>query len=76
MVYFVFTPHSKLNALPIHRAVTGQCPEKRIVAQLFLMVEVFVVQRLPVNTLHQQLGKRMPDARRIPSAGEAILHPR
>ena len=55
-------------------ALAGQHPEQRIVAQLLVIVQVFVAQRQSVNALRQHLVEVMLDPRGVARVGETARH--
>jgi hypothetical protein len=57
--------------LLVQLALAGQQPEKRIRAQLLMIVEVFVAQRQPVDALRQHLRQRVLDQQRRAAVAEA-----
>ena len=56
-------------------ALAGQHRQQRIVAQLLVIVEIFVAQRQPVDALRQHLGHGVLDQCRVAPIGEASRHP-
>ena len=55
-------------------APAGQHPHQRIVAQLLMIVQVFVAQRQPVDALRKHLTKLVLDQQRRPKVGETRCH--